>query len=366
MQARWGVVGGVTLRGRGIPVKGGDVVATHKVSDEFMDALLEGGILHPVLQAIRSDDTLMLGLRGGYVSIYYRGGQLLRLGEAEGRKSDGKSYPVHFDLNYDANGKLAERLRRSGNDVGLLARPIMSLGDAQNIVDVLGELKGLMDIHPKIRSGHEREFQQLVARENNRTRSAGATEYFITDIEHASGKARFDMLGARWGHDERKRGDCLLPVLFEMKYGEAALEGSAGIASHMDDILCQMKDQGARERLRSNVEAHFNQLSELGLLAFNRSSAIRNFTVVKDRVRVIFVLAGYNPRSARLNRILEGVDKSMRKSLSEFEALGIDVDLRFFHGCFCGYAMHDESMLTLGQLNSVMKSWQLVDRSSLA
>jgi len=327
------------------------MAATHEISEDFKNALLNGGILHPFLRAVRDDDTLLLGLRGEYVSIYYRGGQLLKLGSGDG------AYRVKFDPNYGAEGLAARLQRRVGSGIELLDRTIKSLGDAEAVVDIFGELKGVMDVHPKIRSGHEREFQQLVARENNRTRSAGASSYFITDIEHASGKARFDMLGVRWGNDERKRGDGLLPVLFEMKYGESALEGSAGIVKHLKDIFENLKESGFREKLRANVEAHFNQLHELGLLEFNRSKAISRFTTRRDRVQVVFVLAGYNPRSTRLGKVLEDVGKFMSEWGGK-DVLGIEVDLRFFHSCFCGYAMHDETMLEFHEFRELVDSWR--------
>jgi hypothetical protein len=40
---------------------------------------LQSGILAPVVQRMRDDRTLCLELRGDYVNIYYRGGNLLRL-----------------------------------------------------------------------------------------------------------------------------------------------------------------------------------------------------------------------------------------------------------------------------------------------
>jgi hypothetical protein len=67
------------------------------------------------------------------------------------------------------------------------------------------------------KSSAEREFQQLVAWENNRSPVANETEYFITDIEFADSEqhARVDMLGVRWLSDERQREHSLVPVLVE-------------------------------------------------------------------------------------------------------------------------------------------------------
>ena len=39
----------------------------------------ESGILQPILERLQHDDTLSLEIRNGYVNMYYRGGNLLRL-----------------------------------------------------------------------------------------------------------------------------------------------------------------------------------------------------------------------------------------------------------------------------------------------
>lgn len=323
--------------------------ATHVLSADFMrDLESESGKLSPLLVAIRQDETLMLGLRNGYVSLYYRGGQLLRI-----RARDDGRYGIDFDRRYDPDGSLPARLQRHG-DAGVLDTPIASAGDAQALVEVFGELKGLMDRHPKIRNGHEREFQQLVARENNRTRSAGNSHYFITDMEHASGDARFDMLGVRWRHDERKRGDCLVPVLFEMKYGDSALDGAAGMVKHLQDVLKNLRRPEFVSGLQKNVAMQFHQLSRLGLIRFNRSDSVTSFATVEDRVQVVFVLAGYNPRSTRLKAILD----TFRAIVADpAHACNVTVDVRIFHASFCGYAMHEETMLTLEAARAQLDAW---------
>src|SRR5271157_4316887 len=48
------------------------------ISQAFEDQLT-GGILQPLLERLRRDDTLSLEVRNGYVDIYYRGGRLLNL-----------------------------------------------------------------------------------------------------------------------------------------------------------------------------------------------------------------------------------------------------------------------------------------------
>lgn len=303
--------------------------ATHAISSPFMSALLDG-CLHPILKAVREDDTLMLGLRGDYVSIYYRGGELLKI--RPGASSD---FRIAANSDY-------------GHPQDHLDRTVSTVAQAEAVVGTIPAMKWLMDRHSKIRSSHEREFQQLVVRENNRSRSAGSSDYFITDMEHASGSSRFDMLGAHWSHRDRKHGDRLTPVIFEMKYGEQALTGSAGLAKHIEDRRNWMSDPKFVAKLRANVASQFNQLAELGLLEFNRSDSIDNFTC-DDRLRVVLVLAAFNPRSSKLLPILEEIQKNPIPS----------VDLRVFHASFCGYLMHENSMLDLSQTIEQLTRWKV-------
>ena len=56
---------------------------------------LKSGLLKPVLDRVKKDDTLMLGIRDGYFNIYYRGGNLLRITEKQ------LSFDLFFDKKYD-------------------------------------------------------------------------------------------------------------------------------------------------------------------------------------------------------------------------------------------------------------------------
>lgn len=293
-----------------------------------MAALLDG-CLHPILKALHADDTLMLGLRGDYVSVYYRGGELLKI-----RPGSSGDFRITANIDY-------------GHPQDHLDRTVGTAAQAEAVVGTIPAMKWLMDWHSKIRSSHEREFQQLVVRENNRSRSAGSSDYFITDMEHASGNSRFDMLGAHWSHRDRKHGDRLTPVIFEMKYGEQALTGGAGLAKHIEDLRNWLSDSEFVAKLKANVASQFNQLAELGLLEFNRSDSIDTFTC-DDRLRVVLVLAAFNPRSSKLLPILKEIEENPIPS----------VDLRVFHASFCGYLMHENSMLDLSQTIEQLKRWQ--------
>ncbi len=324
-----------------------DLKATHALSVEFFNALHEkDGILNPLLQEVKADDTLLIGLRGGYITIYYRGGQLLKI------EQKGRGYSAGFDRNYDTGQVLAGRLARHGCE-DLLDKRLESLEDTARLVDVLSELKRLMDRHPKIQGGLEREFQQVCARVNNRSKSSNSSHYFITDIEHKSDNARFDMLGVRWRRNiEHHNRDCLVPVIFEMKYGLDALDGKSGLAAHLEEMLNQLGRPDFREKLSANIEAQFNQLSKLELLRHSGgASAVKT---VRDHVQIVFVLAEYVPHSHMLKRILKSCDDVVRYAQQSCgEPEGPRIELLFATAALCGYAMHENTMLTIDQVEEL-------------
>ncbi|ATD66081.1 hypothetical protein CNR27_00245 [Luteimonas chenhongjianii] len=316
---------------------------------------LKRGVLEPLLREVQEDDTLLLGVRNGYISVYYRGGQLLKV-EADGASG----YKVTFDSNHDKSGVLPGRFARHGC-ADVLTQRLRSVEDTAVLVDVLSEVKRVMDRSPKLKSALEREFQQVAARVNSRARSANSSHYFVTDIEHASDNARFDMLGVRWKHDERSNRSRLVPVLFEVKYGVSSLAGGAGIVDHLEKTLTQLALADFRARLAANVESQFNQLADLQLLTFNRGTSTHKFSVVDDHVQIVFLLAEYVPHSSQLKPMLDECDKKMRVAQESLAAAGVTVDLRFACGSLCGYAMYDCTMLSTDGVRKLLSAWEPVN-----
>ena len=113
----------------------------------------------------------MLSIREDYINIYYRGGNILRVKERNG------SYSAFFDNEYNKSGLPSPDLPDA----------IESQDAARVWDDSFQDLKGIMDFYFSKHSKPEREFQQLVARENNFSTIANQSEYFISDIEFEHG-----------------------------------------------------------------------------------------------------------------------------------------------------------------------------------
>jgi hypothetical protein len=164
-----------------------------KLSARFLSDLKNAdGILYPILERAKKDHTLMLAIRENYINIYYRGGNLLMI-----KEQDGNFYHTSFDDQYN----------KSGKSIPPLPTVIKSRDDAITWIDEFPRLKEIMDFYFAEYGKSEREFQQLVARENNSSVISNESEYFVSDIEIVdSGNARFDMSAIHWPASQRKNG----------------------------------------------------------------------------------------------------------------------------------------------------------------
>ncbi|MFZ4590318.1 MAG: hypothetical protein ACOYN6_04930 [Ignavibacteria bacterium] len=297
-----------------------------------MDDLLTG-ILSPLLRRIKRDNTLMLSIRKEYINIYYRGGNIMRIV----RKSN--SYNVFFDDEYDLSKEKINSLRQN------LPLVVNNISDIEIWISNIPTLKEMMDIwltkHPKL----EREFQQLVERENNRSSISNETEYFVTDIEitDASIGARFDITTIKWSASKRKDGRSCKPAFIEMKYADDALGGKSGLIKHMKDFSALINNTQNYRILLATILKQFNQLDQLGLIKINHGKT--NSTPIlegNDIPEFIFLVANHNPRSKKLKSILQ--DPSFTKYINPSK-----FDLKFYVCSFAGYGLHDKNMFTYNE-----------------
>ena len=156
------------------------------ISEVFLDDL-KTGKLSSLLERVLADDTLDLELRGKCINIYYRGGSLFRITE----KGSG-TYEICFDSNYCDT----EAWRNTG--IIVICNPTI-----QQAVKNIPYYKQAMDMWLHKNPKYEREFQQLLVRENNNQGDISkSTDYYILDIEYADdndrSKSRFDIVALKW------------------------------------------------------------------------------------------------------------------------------------------------------------------------
>lgn len=304
-----------------------------KLSSTFMNDLKqEKGLLYKLLERVKKDHTLMLAIREDYINIYYRGGSLLLLTEG----SHGR-YSATIDKNFLPEDSVID-----------LPRTIKNLDDVNAWIRQFPNLKQCMDFKLSGKQNNEREFQQVVFRENNFSSLANETEFFFSDIEYTPKgfRFKFDMIGVEWAAGKRKYGSQCRPVIVEMKYGDNAIDGKAGLVDHLTDIS---KFLETKNSLNEQVNAQMEQMRELGLIGLVKENMHKIDIGESAKPLVIFVLANSNPRSVKLSKAIGALKEKFGEdgSSPEFE-------LRFFVANFCGYAMHKANLLTLSQFEKVI------------
>jgi hypothetical protein len=303
-----------------------------KISPKFMNALTsQEGILHPILEQVKKDHTLMLAIRKNYINIYYRGGNILKVTEYS------KKYRADFDENYNLSDK----------EIPNSPVAITNQNDSQKWVESFAQRKNMMDEYFSKHGKAEREFQQLVARENTNSTISKNCEYYITDIEVTDpGFARFDITAMRWLTKDRKSGKCRA-ALFEMKYSDSALGGKAGLLKHLKDMESFISDKNRYKKLLETMVSQFNQLDQLGLLKFNKGTTNAEVKLnPKDKPEVIFILANHNPHSTKLKTILDDPEITPYGKSDQF-------DLKFYVASFAGYGLRANCMHTLDEFRNL-------------
>lgn len=335
-------------------IKRKEKMSIRKLSDAFVNDLKEG-LLKPFVDQVRKDDTLLLCIRNGYINIYYRGGNILEIKE----KARLAAYDIFFNVKYSKDEQLQE----------LLPNKRVSNAEAAELwVGAIPLLKQAMDYHFSGRGKLEREFQQLVVRENNTSRISNDTEYFITDIElavrlPADGEvgekvANFDLVGIQWDINKRRALDKCKPVLIEMKYGDKSLVSGSGVEEHAHDISRLTGNNEILVSVIETIEYQYNLLADLGLVRINQKGRI---TLDKQsNLEVIFLLANTVPGGKVLRDVIIADTTNTTKEQKDMPLDELDknpkVDLKLFVANFAGYGLYKGCMKTLEEFKKLINS----------
>ena len=297
------------------------------LGEEMFNDFQKGGPLHELLTYVQNDDTLDLEFRGEYTAnIYYRGGSLFRID----RSATG--YTLTFDTKYDE---------------GMAANPSICVA-----VDHIPLYKHAMDVWFAKNRKYEREFQQVVVRENNRHGAIShATDYYIVDIEYAYNdnvsdkktQARFDMIAVKWLSKSNERQNPSAPTLaiIEMKYGDGALGGSAGLKKHLEDFGTLVKN-GELDDFCADYSNVFNQKCALGLIPGKEGARIK---ITQRDIELIFLIANHDPNKTGLAKIVaEIADVTME----------YPYPIRFAYASMMGYCLYADQMKSLEEMQEFL------------
>ncbi|MBR5479497.1 MAG: hypothetical protein IKU84_04910 [Clostridia bacterium] len=240
------------------------------INARFIDDLLCGELQYFLSEVKNNRNILSLEIRNGYINIYYKGGNLLKITQ----KANG--YSFYFDAKYckheggNANLSLLDNLHSADID-----------GYKKYFYLMMREMDAWFDEHPK----EERDYQHQLLVSNPE----------IVDIEYQIGhRMRLDMLLFTDGK----------LMIVENKFGTGAIGGSAGISKHYSDICEVLNNAELLEEMIDSV-CHISEAKKaLGLT----DTAIQK-TDIKS-VEILFLLANYNPRSLSLSNEVKKMNGS--------------------------------------------------------
>ncbi|MDE0387620.1 MAG: hypothetical protein OXI75_02870 [Rhodospirillales bacterium] len=287
---------------------------------EFLADLKEG-VLAPLTEMVKSDTSLCLELRGNYINIYYRGGSLMKVKSSR----PAGTYSVSFDKNYF----------RYGESIRLPQRNIGSSRDVEAWLHASPRLKQGMDQHFAKRKKDEREFQQLVLRDNNFGSIAESTDYYICDIEYRSRFGQFDMIAVAWPstpQDRRRANDRRLTFV-EVKHGDKALTKGAGLHAHIRDINNYAGEVENLQKIKEDMVAVFNQKWDLNLVKCKKK--LSSFS--DERPCLLLALVNHDPESKILARELETLPGSPH------------VEVCIATASFLGYGLYTQGVHSLDE-----------------
>ena len=280
----------------------------------FIDHLLSG-LLSPLLNRVHLDRTLDLQIRDDYLNLYYRGGNLLRLTRNK------EQYTAAFDIKY-----------AKGVDLQIPTDAIVTAADVTEWLDAMPRLKLTMDLYMGRHPKEEREIQQLIARDNNVGGVSRSTDVYVCDIEYANRHGRFDIVGVHWPStpSDRKKSDGRRLILGEVKQGDNALAGKAGLHDHVRGVDGFLSDPSHVVGLKAEMITVFNQK---GLMNCGRD--LGSFS--DEPPLLLLILVNHDPDKTRLREELSSLPEAHH------------CEVRIATSSLMGYGLYDPHFLTVDE-----------------
>jgi hypothetical protein len=246
----------------------------------------------------------------------------------------GKSkYKFYFNNKYILNPKNS-RVIITNNMKIIDTTNIRNLKDW---IDIIPYIKHEMDKWLSKNKNLEKEYQQTIVRENN-IDLAKSTDYFICDIENTNKNGRYDLIAVKWISNgaKRKSGKNLKLTFLELKFGDGALKGSAGLEKHINDMDKFLSNPKNIKDIKEEMKIIFNQKLELGLI--ENQNKIENFS--NEKPEYILILANHDPDSTILRDELEEIQPNE------------NFDLKIATSNFMGYGLFEEAIYSIDEFKN--------------
>lgn len=280
------------------------------ITDEHLQAYLEGGCLQKLFDVIKEDPALSFEIRmNNKVMIYYHKDRILTISYFKGKPS--------IDTLSEKYYKNATPPSVSFEDGDL----IQTLRDKSQLRQYFREAKQLVGSY---KAGLEFEVQQNIALGNR----SFSNRFVVVDmewqlpqsdikVEERISRTRIDLVVVDTKKNERGENDVYLG---ELKVGMGATDGKSGIVDHIKKTNEFMSNPKACAVLRADVERIIRQKAALGLLEGDYAGLNLSDT---PRMMLILAYRGSEERGA--------LEKEGKKAQDEAKALGMAVPLIVWH-----------------------------------
>ncbi|MGL5313736.1 MAG: hypothetical protein ACRC92_10850 [Peptostreptococcaceae bacterium] len=301
------------------------------ISELFIYDLKEGA-LSKILKYVIADSTLQMELRKNGVNIYYRGGSLMKIKEIGANQ-----YQAYFDKNYVTSSSSESVMVQCIDGIN-------SMEATKKLIEVIPNIKQQMDFWMSVKKpdGGEREYQHIVAKENNSKNTGKYSDYFICDIEYKGdfekdSSCKLDMIGVKWPiiNDIRSSNCDLTLCIFSMKYGN---KSDKKIVDNVRDIHKFVFNKDKLEKLKKEMEETYMIKSDLKLLYPYEKTQIK----FSDKIDIILILANQNPEDTSVIKELKDLqNEEMYKELSKI------AEIKIANSYFMGYGLYDRAIVRI-------------------
>ncbi len=304
---------------------------------EFIKDLTDG-VLKDCLDHVRSNKDLILEIRGNYINIYYRGGNVFRIAPVrQGRNG----YRIFWDKKYQKkyDGEIVVNLK-------VLKDGISDRESCLVCVDEIPKILKVMDAFFVTSPKKEKFIQQEMVT------TKVLSDYVLTDFEYQKGnRARFDLMGVKLLEAKS------MMSFIELKQGYKSLrtktytrngidKQTSGLKKHMEDILLELEPASeANKDLRESSDKISDEIKQareiyaqkLGMSLLSDAKFPDN--VKANEIEVLFVIADYMKRgSNRFSSYLGEEVKSIEKFLTgKTFSYKLKVNLMFLETKNCKY-----------------------------
>lgn len=290
---------------------------------------LKEGVLKELLEKVKKDDTLSLEFRGEYLSIYYRGGSISKL-----VYKFGQGYEDYFDNEYN-------KMEETKENTFEIQGKVETEEDCRKLVKRIIARKEIMNDYFKKFPKREREYQQLVERENNEHEQSN---YYVTDIEYNNDNSRFDMIAIQ--RQDRKDYTKLKLAILEMKYREKAIGKKCGLYDHYKGV----KKLNTKEIIDiiEDAEIMMKCKNELGFIKATQYIDKGIGIQTRDEIDLVFFISGITEKHTNnVIKELEQINEEIRAD-DQLENREIKINIKVFCPYMAGNIMFDKDIISLG------------------